>query len=240
MIYFLIPVYNEEGNIEALSISLKASTNKEKFFLFVDDVSTDGTVNEIKRNFSDSSYHIITKETNVGPGDSFNRGFEWILERSKNDTDIILTIEGDNTSDANDIPKMIAICELGYDMVLASVYAQGGNLDKTTFIRKLLSFGANLIIRFMLDIKVLTLSSFYRVYKKSILQKIKNNNAKIIEEKGFLSMTEVLLKGIKVGASIVEIPTTLHSSRRKGKSKMKIGRTIKDYLRLILKSTFRA
>jgi dolichol-phosphate mannosyltransferase len=131
---------------------------------------------------------------------------------------------------------MIAISDLGFDLILASVYSQGGKLDQTTFFRKILSFFANLIMRIILNLNVLTLSSFYRVYKISLIQKIKDKNQSIISENGFLSKVEILIKAIQLNASIIEVPTTLLSKRRKGKSKMKISKTLIDYLRVIFKS----
>jgi len=237
MIYFLIPVYNESLNIEDLRNELTSILPEmEKFFLFVDDCSKDDTPQIIKNHFDESNCHVITKEINKGPGDSFNLGFEWILENSKNDSDTIVTIEGDNTSDVSILKNMIAISNLGYDIVLASVYAQGGSLSKTTFFRKALSFFANLIMRFLLNLNILTLSSFYRVYKKSIIQDIKKNYNTIITELGFLCKVEILIKAVRVGASVIEVPTSLRVDKRKAKSKMRIFRTFKDYLRLMMNS----
>ncbi|MFP4024618.1 MAG: glycosyltransferase [Thiohalospira sp.] len=237
MIYFLIPVYNESQNIYQLQKDLvKCLPNQKKIFVFVDDCSTDNTVNLIHETFYNDNYKVLEKKENIGPGDSFNIGFEWIIEHKQENNSFIVTLEGDNTTDLSILPKMIAISELGYDLVLSSVYAQGGKLNKTTFFRKYLSFFANIILRSTLNLNVLTLSSFYRVYNINLIQKIKENNESIISEKGFLSKVEILIKAINLNASIIEVPTTLLSHKRKGKSKMNIYRTIFDYLRLIFKS----
>lgn len=237
MIYFLIPVYNESLNIEDLRNELINSLpGTDKKFVFVDDCSTDNTPEIIQNLFVDFNCKIITKEINKGPGDSFNIGFEWILSDSKDDNDIIVTIEGDNTSDVSILNNMVTICNLGYDIVLASVYAQGGSLDNTKFFRKILSFFANIIMRFILNLNILTLSSFYRVYKKSLIKQIKQNYNTIITEEGFLCKVEILIKAIRVGAKVIEVPTSLRVDKRKAKSKMKIYRTFKDYLRLMVNS----
>lgn len=237
MIYFLIPVFNESKNISSLKNDLvQCLPNQDKFFVFVDDYSTDNTVKQIHEAFSGNNYIVLEKENNVGPGDSFNRGFEWIINNKQDNADYIVTLEGDNTSDLSILPKMIAIADLGFDLILASVYSQGGKLDQTTFFRKILSFFANLIMRLTLNLNVLTLSSFYRVYKINLIQNIKSNNKSIISENGFLSKVEILIKAIQLNASIIEVPTTLLSKQRKGKSKMKISKTLIDYLRLIFKS----
>ena len=235
MIYFLIPVFNEALNIEELTFSLKSSLPEcEKFFLFVDDSSTDGTIEKINLNLVNEKFFIITKGKNYGPGDSFNRGFDWILNNSESDKDLIVTMEADNTSDIEILATMVKISEFGFDLVLASVYAQGGGFEKTTLLRKLISFTINVFLRLVFDIKVLTLSSFYRVYSMKLIKDIKENYGNIVDEKGFICMIEVLIKAIKLKSKIIEVPMRLHSTRRKGKSKMKLFKTSIGYLKFLI------
>ena len=46
-------------------------------------------------------------------------------------------------------------------------------------------------------------------------------------------MVEILIKAIKLEAKIIEVPMLLNSENRKGKSKMKIFKTILSYLRFL-------
>ncbi len=235
IIYFLIPIYNEAENIPLLAQNLMSVIpNESKHYIFIDDCSKDNTVSIIKEKFENLKYTIISKTQNQGPGDSFNIGFNWIIENSQNNDDIIVTIEADNTSDLSILPTMILLSKSNYSLVLASVYAQGGGFDQTSFFRKIISFFANMLFRLFFDIKVLTLSSFYRVYHINLIKTIKEHNNKIISEKGFICMLEILLKAIKINAKIIEVPMVLYSSNRKGKSKMKIWKTIRGYLLFIL------
>ncbi len=239
MIYFIIPTFNESENIKKLSLNLRQSLTKfEKFYLFVDDASTDNTLEQINKYFDGVDFHIIDKKINVGPGDSFNQGFEWILKESKNIDDKIVTIEADNTSDIGILENMIVISNLGYSLVLASIYIQSGGFVKTSFFRKIISFFANMLFRVIFEMKVSTLSSFYRVYHLSIIEKIKKQNKSIISESGFISMLEILIKSIKAGASIIEVPMQLNSNNRKGKSKMKIYKTSMEYLKFLFREKF--
>ena len=235
-IYFLIPVFNESLNIETLYLNLENKyKERNRTFVFIDDCSTDNTVELIKSFFSNERIHLITKQNNAGPGDSFNIGFEWILDDSKSDKDLVVTMEADNTSDINLLSKMISISEIGYDLVLASVYAQGGGFSKTSWFRKFISFFANMFFRSIFNVKILTLSSFYRVYHVSLLKKIKTEFNYLIHEKGFICMLEILLKAIKVEANIIEVPMLLMSDKRKGKSKMKILKTTLSYIKFLIK-----
>jgi glycosyltransferase involved in cell wall biosynthesis len=236
MIYILIPVFNEADNISLLADNItNALPGEDKYYVFVDDCSTDETIAVIKKHFEGKQLQVITKEANGGPGDSFNKGFDWILADSKSDKDIVVTMEGDNTSDIGILFTMFTLSKLGYDLVLASVYAQGGGFNKTSFFRRLISVIANAIIRFVFDLKVLTLSSFYRVFSINIIRKIKEDYEVIITEKGFISMVEVLLKAIRSDARIIEVPMRLDSSKRKGKSKMKTMKTAFGYFSFLLR-----
>lgn len=236
MIYFLIPIYNEAENIPALADQLKSILpGEEKFFIFSDDGSRDDSVAALGRHFAGTRHIVLGDGKNCGPGHAFNTGFEWILADSRHENDLVVSLEADCTSDITVLPAMVSINRLGFNLVLASVYAQGGGFDKTSFLRKLLSNVANLFFRFCFDIKVLTLSSFYRVYSVSLLRNIKAQYPVLIKESGFICMLEILLKAIRCNARTIEVPTRLNSLKRKGKSKMKIVRTSLTYLRFLLK-----
>ncbi len=235
-VYFIIPVYNESPNIPQLSVNLtQVLPHHEKYYIFVDDASSDDSIDKIREFFQRQNYEIIKKEKNYGPGHSFDIGFERVLTLAHDD-DVIVTMEADNTSDIRILHKMIEISKLDFDLVLASVYAQGGGFSKTTWWRKILSFFANLVFRMFFNIKVLTLSSFYRVYKVDLIKRIKEKYGKIIKENGFTCMLELLIKAINVNATLIEVPMVLASNNRIGKSKMKIFKTSVSYFRLLLSS----
>ena len=138
MIYILIPIFNEEGNVANLHRELSSVLpNEEKMFVFSDDGSSDKTIELLKSHFANTSFTVLGDGVNRGPGYAFNTGFEWVLANSKNiEKDVVITMEADCTSDINILPHMLGINKMGYDLVLASVYAQGGGFDSTSFIRK--------------------------------------------------------------------------------------------------------
>ena len=235
MIVFLIPTYNEADNIERLHANLMhASSEHDARFIFVDDGSTDGTIDLIQRIFNSETTVVLTKEANAGPGDSFNLGMNYVLEHFSDEQPAVVTVEADNTSDLGILPEMLMLLDYGYELILASVYAQGGGFSKTSLWRKIVSFVANMLLRIVYDIKVLTLSSFYRVYTFGLLERIRAEYDEIIAEKGFISMLEVLLKSISVKAKVIEVPMVLRSDNRVGRSKMKVFKTARSYLRFLL------
>ncbi|MCI5056169.1 MAG: glycosyltransferase [Flavobacteriales bacterium] len=236
MIFVLIPTYNEYENLESLASNLFNKLNSlDVFYVFSDDGSTDGSPEKIKKLFQNKQFIVLGDGSNNGPGYAFNSGFEWILNNSKNVDDIVITMEADNTSDINLLDDMLSIQKLGYDLVLASVYAQGGGFEKTNFFRKFISFFANMLFRTFFNVKILTLSSFYRVYSLGLLKRIQSRYGTLIKEKGFICMLEILLKSIHTGCKIIEVPMTLKSTQRVGKSKMKIFKTTLAYLGFLIR-----
>jgi dolichol-phosphate mannosyltransferase len=237
MLYFLIPVFNEYDNLSSLHASLAhALPGYDRTYVFVDDGSSDGTPDQIQTLFAAEKCFVLKNPGNQGPGYSFNAGFSYILDDlNANDSDLIITLEGDNTSDISILPILFDLSNHGFDLVLASPYAQGGGFDQTTFFRKLTSFTANLLLRLWFDVKVLTLSSFYRIYRVSLLRSIRLQFGTLIKEPGFISKVEILIKAIRLNTSIIEVPMVLHSKKRMGKSKMKVFKTLLSYLRFFLK-----
>lgn len=234
-VYFLIPVYNEKLNISNLHAELKNIIPAEnRFFVFSDDGSVDGSRELLASQFEGLPHVVLGDGINRGPGHAFNAGFEWILKHSTDAADKVVTMEADCTSDIGILPEMLSISRLNYDLVLASVYVQGGGFEKTTFLRKLISSFANLMYRFLFDIKVQTLSSFYRIYSVTLLQKISSQYGSIISESGFICMLEVLIKAVDNRARIIEVPMVLASSKRQGPSKMKVVRTSLQYFRFLM------
>jgi dolichol-phosphate mannosyltransferase len=101
----------------------------------------------------------------------------------------------------------------------------------------LLSHIANGMIKSFLDIHgIHTMSSFFRSYRGSvILQLQKRWGSRILERNGFECMIELLKKITLQGNSITEVPMRLDTSLRKGKSKMKVLRTIRGYFAVMWK-----
>ena len=235
MIFILVPVYNEASNLEKLHQELSQHQFDDVVhYVFSDDGSTDDSKKIINSLFEGSRYTVLGDGINRGPGAVFNTGFEWILKNAALH-DTVITIEADCTSDLNILPTMLSLNRMGYELVLASVYAQGGGFDKTSFFRKFISATANFIFRFLFDVKVLTLSSFYRVYSVSLLRQIQNKFNAIINETGFVCMLEILVKAIHCHAKVIEVPMVLHSSKRIGKSKMKIVKTTFQYFGFLIR-----
>jgi dolichol-phosphate mannosyltransferase len=176
---------------------------------------------------------ILVHDVNRGPGAAFGTAF-MSLEKILAPDDWVVTIEGDNTSRCELVKQMLTRTKEGFDVVLASPYMYGGGFSQTSFLRKFLSSGANLVVRDLLSIQgILTVSSFFRLYSGAALIRLQQVfGPAVLERTGFESMVEMIMKMTMLRLSISEVSMQLDSSLRKGKSKMKIIKTIRGYLSL--------
>ena len=237
-LYVIAPVYNESENIPALMrnwVRLSGGLADSRItFVLVDDGSTDGTVETIEAERQNLDVLVLRHGENRGPGYAFGTAFAHLAGDLKPD-DILVTMEGDNTSRIGTLLRMLDRCRReDLDFVLASPYAYGGGFMRTSLWRRFLSHGANGTLRGIIGMHgIHTMSSFFRVCRGRAIQSLQANyDNRIIESAGFEGMVEMLKKIMILGLSVSEVPMWLNSQSRVGKSKMKILRTIFGYLRL--------
>lgn len=240
MVIFVIPVYNEAENIMNLLNKTHETMAKEKLpykVIIINDGSTDNTLKVIESVKDRLPVEVYSHYPNKGVGEAFRVGFRKALEICK-DGDIVITKEADNTSDLGILYQLISKIDDGYDVALASCYAKEGGVVGTTLFRLILSKGANILLKLFLPVKnINTYSSFYRGYSSRALKEIYSlYGDKLIEEDGFECMVELLIKFSRNGKfKISEVPMILDGSRRMGKSKMRVLRTMRGFLKVILK-----
>jgi len=235
VIHAIVPVLNEEPNVGRLVDRLR--TTLEPFapwrVLFVDDGSTDGTATVLKA--AGSGIDVVSHPTNLGPGAAFRTGFSEVF-KTLAPTDLVMTLEGDGTSDLNILPRMIGRAQReDDDIVLASCYLFGGGIKGTSLHRVGLSHVANGLMKQTLGLSGLaTLSSFFRVYQGRALFAIRDAfGARLFESDGFESQVEILHLAARLKLRVSEVPMILDGSLRIGKSKMKVLKTSLAYLRLV-------
>ena len=237
MIFFLVPAYNEDTNISRMvkeTFSLMMELGLDHRIIIVDDGSEDKTL-EILAALKSEKIHVISYKPNKGVRTAFLKGFSYFLAQGS-PGDILVTKEADNTSDNKVLSDMLGQLNCGYDVSLASCYAKGGGIEGTTYFRMLMSKSANIIIKLRFRMwKYSTFSSFYRAYSYQCIKNVFEKDPDMMKIDGFTCVVEALIKLHKMGFRIGEIPMTLRSKERIGKSKMPILKTIKGYLYLCAK-----
>jgi dolichol-phosphate mannosyltransferase len=242
VIHVVVPAYDEAANIAAALDDIRERLEPlgvRHRVVVVDDGSRDGTA-EIARAASAPlrPVDVVVHERNLGPGAAFRSGFLHVL-RDADPADLVVTLEGDRTSDPRVLMRMVhRAWEEGDDVVLASCYLYGGGIRGTRLHRVFLSHVANGLMKKALGLSGLaTLSSFYRVYQVSALRAMRERwGEAFITTQGFECMVEVLYRAARLGLRISEVPMVLDGSRRAGRSKMRVARTSLAYLRLALRA----
>jgi dolichol-phosphate mannosyltransferase len=175
----------------------------------------------------------VRHTVNRGLGTAINSGLRAALGESQDD-DAIVTIEGDNTSDLDDLPAMLAKFNAGADLVLASVYAPGGRIVGVAPWRLSASKAVSNTFRYLGGMKELhTMSSLYRVYRAGMIRRAAETYGwLLVREPGFAANVELLLKLYNAGAKVEEVATVNDWSRRLGASKMNLKPTVIAYGRL--------
>lgn len=236
MIHILAPCFNEAPNLRLFFERLETvllRENQSFRFVMVDDGSTDATPDILKETACKFPVEIVTHATNRGAGRAFQSGFERILEDAS-DSDTVITIEADNTSDLDILPRMIRTLEENEaDAVLASCYAKGGRVLGTNRLRIAISWIANRLVEWLFGLEKLhTFSCFYRGIRAGILRRaLFAYEGRLITRPGYICMVEMLINLSRLPVSIREIPAVLDCDRRRGTSKMKIMKTSLSYFR---------
>jgi dolichol-phosphate mannosyltransferase len=233
---FVIPAYNEETNLPRLLGDLedRPALWEGGHVIVVDDGSRDATADLAAAYDGPVPLILVRQIRNQGAGRAFDRGFRVALELADDD-DFVITMESDTTSDLDAVERMLECAREGTDVVLASHHGEGELLNVSAH-RRFLSRAAATAIRRGAGLDARTVSSFFRVYRAEALRAAyARHGDRFIREGGFACKAEILVKMVRGGASVREVPVSLDWSRRDGESKMRVLPTIGGYARMMVR-----
>src|SRR5688500_9518581 len=108
----IIPVYNEEANVDELYSRLARVLGGDTEFLFVDDGSTDGTFARLRAIAAhDARLRVLSFRRNFGQTAALSAG----IDHARGE--IIIPMDGDLQNDPQDIPRLLEKLAEGYDVV---------------------------------------------------------------------------------------------------------------------------
>ena len=240
-----LPCYNEAKNIEALINQWLAESVKlqEQGFVLeimpVDDKSTDPTLSIIRQLEQEhpGEVRVIAHSENKNLGGVLDTSIRDFLGNSDSG-DLMCVMDGDNTHKPQYVFAMLSkMYAEKAGCVIASRYQQSAEINGVPKHRLLLSDCARLYYTIVLCVpNVRDYTCGYRLYRYEALDRAsKMYGEKLITQRTFACMMELLYKLYKSGCKFAEVPFTLHYDDKEGDSKMRILKTMANSLSTALR-----
>lgn len=218
----IVPVFNELGNIGSLYaklVSVLSGLGKDYEIIFVDDCSTDGSVTELERIAAlDHNVKVVMFRRNTGQTAAMQAGFDFASGS------IIIPADGDLQNDPDDIPRLMAKLEEGFDVV------SGWRKERKdhAFRRNFPSRVANSLISFVSGVSLSDYGCSLKAYRSEMIKGVRLYG----EMHRFIP-----IYASWQGAKVTEITVT-HYPRLSGSSKYGLERIFKVVLDLLLVKYF--
>jgi len=213
----VLPVFNEVENLDILQQQLKAvlaKLGRTYEIIYVDDGSTDGSLHKLQELAkNDDTVVIIELRRNFGQTAAMSAG----IDNARGE--IVVCQDADLQNDPEDIPRLLAKLDEGYDLV--SGWRK--NRQDHWLWRKGPSALANWIISRVVDFKLHDTGCTLKAYRRELLNHIRLYG----EMHRFIPAL-----ALQVGAKVAEIPVN-HKPRLYGHSKYGLSRTVSVVLDLL-------
>jgi len=224
----IIPTYNESENIIRVLKSISEHLPKDiaTEAIVVDDNSPDGTGKIVEDYINDAQHKtgytigIIHRKTKSGLSSAILDG----IQHSSGET--VVVMDSDFSHPPKIIPQLVEEIKTSkYDIVIASRYTEGGEVNGWSTKRKLISKTAKGIAKAGLGVNESDPMSGFFAFNRNILEGIK------FDAIGYKMLLEILVK--TKSAKVKEIPYTF-TDRTRGSSKLDSS-TMFDYVKSVWK-----
>jgi methionyl-tRNA formyltransferase len=217
LVSVVIPLFNEEANVEPLYRRLKQSLallSYQTEILMVDDGSTDGTLSRLRELARrDESLIILRLGKNLGQHRAILEGF------LRSEGDVIVTLDGDLQNPPEEIPRLVRNLLSGFDVVA------GWRRERSdSHLRLFISGSLNLFASIATGVKMRDYGCMLRAYRREILDAV----LRFGRHTPFIPTLVT-----SMGARACEVVVG-HERRTRGRSKYGITRLIFLYANLLL------
>ena len=182
LITIVIPAYNEEKTLPILFDrlnNLAKKTSSYNFeFLFINDGSTDHTIEIIKQaSTQDSRISYVDLSRNFGKERAMLAGFDYAKG------DAVVIIDADLQDPPELIPKMIEFWEKGYD----DIYAKRESREGETWLKKATSKWFYALLDLISDIEIQRDTGDFRLLDRRVIEELKKIREENRYTKGMFS-----------------------------------------------------
>lgn len=180
LLSLVIPVYNEENNIEALfsRLILHIGQYDNYEILFIDDGSTDQTllkIKEIQKNETNVQYLSLSK--NFGHQNALKAGLDFCSG------DIVISMDGDLQHPPELIPEMIDKWKNGYDVIVTT----RKDIQELRVLKKVTSQNFYRLLSTISNIEIKPGTADFRLLDRKVVNVIKSFEERDIFFRGFVA-----------------------------------------------------
>lgn len=189
----VIPVYNEVKTLEALVYRVQAVAF-EKEIIIVDDFSTDGTREVLKKFENQPGFKVLYQPHNQGKGAALREGFQAASG------DVLVVQDADLEYDPKEYPKLLEpILDGRADVVFGSRFLGGPHR-----VLYFWHYAANQFLTLLTDmlgnVNLTDMETCYKMFRREVLQKVR------IRSNRFGFEPEFTMKVAKNHFRIYEVP----------------------------------
>jgi len=213
----VIPVYNEEENVEPLIQEINAAVKplrKPYEIVVVDDGSCDATFSVLARlHQREPSLRVVRLKRNFGQTAAIAAGL------AHSDGDVVVLMDGDAQNDPKDIPALLAELKKGNDLVCG----WRANRQDPLLNRRLPSMIANQLVSWTTQVKLHDYGCTLKAMRRDVAKNLKLYG----EMHRFIPAI-----AYERGARVAELKVN-HRPRLRGDSKYGMARTLRVILDLL-------
>lgn len=190
----VIPCYNERNTIEQIVVAVRSTSVASMEIIIVDDGSTDGTAELLRRKLSSAVERIIYHQSNQGKGAALRSGFRAATG------DIVIIQDADLEYDPTDFAKLIEpMLSHSADVVFGSRF-MGGQPHRVIYFwhmvgNKFLTLLSNMLT----NLNLTDVETGYKAFRREVIQSIE------IDEARFGVDAEITAKIARRGLVIYEV-----------------------------------
>jgi len=226
-ISIVIPCFNEEEGLKSVLPQVHEVMSKTGFpyeVIVVDDGSEDKTAEIAKKHYS----KVLKNPCNQGKGIALQKGFK----HAKGN--IIITMDGDGSHKAEDIPRLIEpILKGEYELVIGSRFLSKTGNKTTSLLHIIGNKIFNYIIWLLNRKRLVDSQSGFRAFTKKLLSSVGD-----LTSEGYDLESEFIIKSVKLFKDkIIEVPIKI-VNRLDGNSRIRIIPDGLKILKRIIQDTF--